>query len=210
MAISKIVTNSVASGVTLTSPTLVTPVLSGSVTGTYTLAGTGTLSSPIISGTPTGVGVLTSGTAVASTSGTSIDFTGIPSWVKRVTVMFNGVSTNGASYVQVQLGAGSVTTSGYSSASGIFYSSSAQNSNATTGFHLVAASSACIRFGLMTITNITSNTWVSSHSIGDYGAGVIYGGGGSLALGGTLDRARITTVNGTDTFDAGSINILYE
>ena len=113
MAISKIVTNSVDSGVTITSPTLVTPVLSGSVTGTYTLAGTGTLSSPIISGTPTGVGVLTSGTAVASKSGTSIDFTGIPSWVKRITVMFNGVSTNGSSPALIQLGAGSVDATSY-------------------------------------------------------------------------------------------------
>ena len=56
---------------------------------------------------------LISGTAVASTSGTSIDFTGIPSWVKRVTVMFSGVSTNGASLPQIQIGAGSVQTSGY-------------------------------------------------------------------------------------------------
>jgi len=91
MAISKIVTNSVDSGVTLTSPTIASPtisapVLSGSATGTYTIAGTYTLA-----GTPTaGASLITSGTAVASTSGTSIDFTGIPSWVKRITVMFNG------------------------------------------------------------------------------------------------------------------------
>jgi hypothetical protein len=34
--------------------------------------------------------------------------------------------------------------------------------------------------------------------------------GGFVPLSGTLDRVRITTANGTDTFDAGSINILYE
>jgi hypothetical protein len=33
---------------------------------------------------------------------------------------------------------------------------------------------------------------------------------GTKSLSATLDRIRITTVNGTDTFDAGSINILYE
>jgi hypothetical protein len=186
---------------TLTNKTLTAPVLSGSITGTYTLAGTPT----------TGASLITSGTAQNSTSGTSIDFTGIPSWVKRITVMFNGVSTNGVSYIQVQLGAGSITTSGYSSVSGLFYSSSAQSSSATTGFHQHGAASASTRYGLMTITNITSNTWVSSFSMGDVGGGAICaGGGGSLALGGTLDRLRITTVNGTDTFDAGSINILYE
>jgi hypothetical protein len=47
---------------------------------------------------------ITSGTAVASTSGTSIDFTSIPLWVKRITVMFAGVSTNGTSPFLVQLG----------------------------------------------------------------------------------------------------------
>lgn len=56
---------------------------------------------------------LTQGTSQASTSGTAIDFTGIPSWVKRITVMFSGVSTNGTSVPQIQVGAGSVTTSGY-------------------------------------------------------------------------------------------------
>ena len=55
---------------------------------------------------------LQTGTAVASTSGTSNDFTSIPSWVKRITVMFNGVSTNGTSPVQLQIGAGSVTAQG--------------------------------------------------------------------------------------------------
>ena len=33
---------------------------------------------------------------------------------------------------------------------------------------------------------------------------------GRVTLSGALDRVRVTTVNGTDTFDAGSINILYE
>lgn len=59
------------------------------------------------------VGGLTSGTAVATTSGTSIDFTGIPSWAKKITVMFSAVSTNGTSPIQVQIGAGSVSNSGY-------------------------------------------------------------------------------------------------
>jgi hypothetical protein len=35
-------------------------------------------------------------------------------------------------------------------------------------------------------------------------------GGFQVSLSGTLDRIRLTTVNGSDTFDAGSINIIYE
>ena len=214
MAISKIVTNSVDSGVTLTSPTLVTPVLSGSATGTYTLAGTGTLSSPIISGTPTGVGVLTSGTAQASTSGTSIDFTGIPSWVKRITVMFSGVSTNGSSTLQIQVGSGSVSTSSYVSTAS--YSNGAgAYLYITTGFTIDTpntAGAAYLRYGVAQLALLGSNTWCYAGSIssGSLGQVALACGGTSPVLSGALDRVRITTVNGTDTFDAGSINILYE
>jgi hypothetical protein len=158
--------------------------------------------------------IIKSGTAVASTSGTFVDFTGIPSWVKRVTVMFDGVSTNGSSPVIVQCGAGSATTSGY-----IAYVYAAQGSTGgstlsfTTGFAMDPDSGAVfLRYGHIVLTNITGNNWV---------AGVVGGcsnttnfraisGGGSIGISGTLDRIRITTVNGTDTFDAGTVNILFE
>ena len=158
-----------------------------------------------------GSSVITSGTAVASTSGTSIDFTGIPSWVKRITVMFGGVSTNGTSNVQVQVGAGSVATTGYNSAAMQTYSTgpialtqSTASFLATTGWTAVQTLN-----GSMTITLLGSNTWTSTANL-EGGTGFIYLCAGKVALGGTLDRVRITTVNGTDTFDAGSINILYE
>jgi hypothetical protein len=150
--------------------------------------------------------ILTSSTAQASTSGTSIDFTGIPSWAKRITVMFNGVSTNGTSLVQVQIGAGSVTTTGYVSATSV----NATSTSSTTGFLTTANNGvADTRIGVMTITNISGFIWVMGASIGSNfpncstSAGVV-------TLSSTLDRVRITTVNGTDTFDAGSINIMYE
>ena len=155
-------------------------------------------------------GVVTAGTAVASTSGTSIDFTGIPSWAKRVTVMFDGVSTNGTSHFLVQIGAGSVTTSGYTISTGVAINSGASGfyASSTAGFIIYNGATSNILNGTSTILNFSSNTWVSTHVIG--GTDASRHGGGSIALGGTLDRVRITTVNGTDTFDAGSINILYE
>ena len=171
-----------------------------------------TLTSPVIAGTPTGVGVLTSGTAVASTSGTSIDFTSIPSWVKRITVMMSGVSTSSTSVLQFQLGAGSVTTSGYASAGGNF--NNANNTgvaNGSTGFYIInSGNPANTYFGQAIFTTLGSNIWIAS---GVYGVGTatnVVAFGGGITLGGTLDRIRLTTVNGTDTFDAGSINILYE
>jgi hypothetical protein len=161
-------------------------------------------------------GVISSGTAVASTSGTSIDFTGIPSWVKRITVMFNGVSTNGSSVVQIQIGAGSVTTTGYLAyATAYGQSTSFATTTSTSGFVTGQANSAAgsTRHGIATIANINGNAWVFASALADAAStsgAIMSGGGGSLTLGGTLDRVRITTVNGTDTFDAGTINILYE
>ena len=173
----------------------------------------------IFAGTVTSTGVITSptgalyplasGTAVASTSGTSITFTNIPSTAKRVTVMFNGVSTSSTSVVIVQIGAGSIQTTGYVCAAGNYGTASALSSY-TTGFAISAANVATATiYGSMTITNISSNTWVESFS-GIRDTNAVANSGGGVSLGGALDRVSITTVNGTDTFDAGSINILWE
>jgi hypothetical protein len=173
------------------------------------------LSSPNITGAVVSAmasSVITSGTAVASTSGTSIDFTSIPTWVKRVTVMFNGVSTNGTSNIQIQIGSGSFTTSGYSGK--ILENTTASGTGATTysnGYLSSRGNSAgTIINSVATLTLITGNTWLCSGSFNSSSTDNNGYFNGNLALGGVLDRVRITTVNGTDTFDAGSINILYE
>ena len=158
-------------------------------------------------------GTITSGTTVASTSGTTIDFTAIPSWVKRITVMFSGVSTNGASDYLVQIGAGSVASTGYLGTSGRL-TTGVVMANYTTGFGINngagAASYTCN--GLMTITLLNSATglWCASGVVGNSASNDTSVTGASKTLSGTLDRVRITTTNGTDTFDAGSINIMYE
>ena len=150
---------------------------------------------------------IVSGTAVASTSGTSIDFTGIPSWVKRITVMFNGVSTNGSSLPLIQLGdAGGIETTGYVSSAGS--SDGAGTTTSTAGFVIRSAAASNLISGAMTITLLSGNSWTSTHNATR--ADTATWGAGSKTLSDTLTQVRITTVNGTDTFDAGSINILYE
>lgn len=154
------------------------------------------------------------GTAAASTSGTEVDFTGIPSWVRRVTVVLRNVSTNGTSNLVVRVGSGSYETTGYSSGASVFSASATVGTQITNGFpfEVTTASllSTAAREGSMTITNITDNVWVASSTIG-YSAGNLVAamGGGSISLAGVLDRVRLTTPAG-NTFDAGTVNIFWE
>lgn len=156
----------------------------------------------------------TAGTAVATTSGTAIDFTGIPAWVKRITVMFNGVSTNGTSAVRVRIGpVAGVESSGYLGSSGVTLSASAAAINFTAGFDFAdSGASTAVRHGsvVLTLLDSTSNTWAISGVMGQSDVARAASIGGIKPLAGALSVIRLTTVNGTDTFDAGSINILYE
>jgi hypothetical protein len=156
--------------------------------------------------------IIKSGTAVASTSGTSIDFTGIPSWVKRITVMFNGVSTSGPSKLRVQLGSGSVETSGYLGSSSAIASVTVNSAGSfSAGFDLNDSQAAIgSRRGMFTFALLGSNLWVLSGALSVEDTGYTSLINGTKTTSGTLDRVRITTVNGTDTFDAGSVNILFE
>ena len=210
-------TPSTASG-TVTSVATGTGLTGGPITSTGTIAidstvatltGTQTLTNKTIQG-----GAITSGTVVASTSGTSIDFTSIPSWVKRITVMFDGVSTNGSSPVQIQLGdSGGAETSGYTGSV-----STITNSVATFAFSagfLISSSggesASTVRYGALIISKLNNNLYTG---IGNFSYGSsdtrFFVLAGTKNLSDVLDRVRITTVNGTDTFDAGSVNILYE
>ena len=150
-------------------------------------------------------------TAVTA-SGTSVDFTGIPSWVKRITVMFSGVSTGGTALVAVQLGdSGGIENTGYTGNVSTVQNSAATISTALSSAFVLAAANAAssIYDGIATITNISGNNW-AFQSVTGAANNQIGTCGGSKTLSGTLDRLRITTGNGTDTFDAGTINIIYE
>lgn len=154
--------------------------------------------------------VPTLGTSQATTSGTTKDFTGIPSWVKKITITYLGVSLSGSANTLVQLGAGSFVTTGYTACTGYTaVSNQCSISSGTNGLCVTGGTNANAFTGIMTLVNTGGNVWVASHH-GNIGSTYVVNGGGSLSLGGTLDRLRITSSNGTDTFDAGSVNILYE
>jgi hypothetical protein len=194
-------------------------------TGTFSIASPGTntdrtLTLPDASGTLAttadipSVNPFTLGTAVASTSGTAIDFTGIPSWAKRVTVMLQGVSTNGTSHLLLQIGdAGGLEATGYVGAIGGAYASGVTGiTSSTAGYELEVGSTtaAVTRHGNIVLTYIGSNVWACIGVVGITSINGSSTSGGSKTLSATLDRVRITTVNGTDTFDAGTINVSWE
>lgn len=152
------------------------------------------------------------GASVASTSGTSIDFTGIPSWARRVTVMLSEVSTSGSSQVQIQVGAGSVVTTGYVGSTDAQISSGGSTASVTSGLVIERsgpASAATSRFGQAVFSKVTGNRWVGTY-VGGANTPFVAWGATTINLGGALDRVRLTTVGGTDTFDAGTVNISWE
>lgn len=156
-------------------------------------------------------GGIRSGTVVTSTSGTSIDFTSIPSGVKRITVMFSGVSTNGSSNLQIQLGdSGGFETTGYNSVCTRTAGTALQTNAVTSGFLVNIANANNALFGAYVITLVSGFTYTEQGNSSDQTNTANYISAGGKTLSDTLTQVRITTVNGTDTFDAGSINILYE
>jgi hypothetical protein len=175
----------------LTSPTLVTPVINGM-----------------------GSSILTSATAQASTSGTSIDFTGIPSWVKRITVMLSGVSTSGTSGMRFQFKVGgTAVTSNYTASMFAITTAipASVGTAVTNGFPLSIAGTGSAQSGQIVFSQLSTDIWVGNGSFYDSNPteriAVIAGRAFSV---GTVDGIRVTTTGGTDTFDAGSINIMYE
>lgn len=152
-----------------------------------------------------GSATITLGTPQATTSGTSIDFTSIPSGTKMIIVNLNGVSTSGTSIALVQLGdSGGVENTGYSG--------STANTLYTDGARLYTTwAASTIAHGTITIVLINSSTktWAITGVLGYSNAGLSNNLGYTKSLSADLDRIRLTTVGGTDTFDAGEINILY-
>ena len=202
------------SGTTMT----VTAVGSGTIAVGQLITGTGVTAGTTITALGTGSGstgtyTVSASQTVASTTITilGVDFTGIPSWVKRITVMLQGVSTSGTSGILIQIGTSSgIVSTGYlSTGIQINNASGTGGISSTAGFCLRMGIATDLQSGNVIINNLNSNIWVASGT-GKNLTTAVWTTGGDVTLAATLDRLRLTTVNGTDTFDAGSVNILYE
>ena len=153
------------------------------------------------------------GTDTATASGTSIDFTSIPAGVREINIMFEAVSASGSSDILVQIGdGGGIESAGYVSLALEVNSGGTAAGNSTAGFQIVDGNSASnvyrgiIRLLLKDSANFT---WVQS-GILSRDASTEYPSAGVKSLTAELDRVRITHANGSDTFDAGSMNINFQ
>lgn len=196
------------------SQTLTNKTITGASVSTTNINSSSITNTTVSNATITGSTIITRATAVTA-SGTAIDFTGIPSWVKRITVMMNGTSLNATTPFLIQLGtSGGVVSSGYTSYWGYAYSPGTGTISGTTGFGIHCGSGTELIWTNVMITNVTENIWLASHSgalvTAPGGTGVMITGGGTVTLSTTLDRVRITSVSGTASYDAGTVNLLYE
>lgn len=151
------------------------------------------------------------GTEQATTSGTVFEFTGLPTWVQKISVIFNEVSLSGGDDFLVQLSTGGVfVTTGYlSTSNSMNQASGTTGASSTAGMLVYSGLGANVCSGIMTLVRVNaSHTWINSHAV-KRATTLISTGGGSLALATVLDGIRITRT-GTNTFDAGSVNIMYE
>jgi hypothetical protein len=191
-------------------------VLAGDTSGSITV------SAPAVAGSTTQTLVnvtgtlapLVSGTTITLTNQTAPDFTSIPSWVKRITLMFSGVSTNSTGAPLIQLGdSGGYETTGYLGSASASSGAATSNTLYTTGFGLFSptTSAANVFSGSVTITllDAATNLWACAGVVGYSNAAATTQVGGSKALSATLDRIRLF-IDGTQQFDAGTFNILYE
>lgn len=142
------------------------------------------------------------------------DGSGIPAWAKEITVTLQGVSTNGTSIVQLQLGtAVGIETTGYAGSVDSLTPTGNAAALHTGGVALSrtgTAAAVAVKNGDARLSLLGSNIWTASAVIGQSDTAVVSLTGSAKALAGVLDRIRITTVNGTDTFDAGSIGIIVK
>ena len=147
--------------------------------------------------------------ALPTTSGTSVDFTNIPSWVNEIEVEFAGVSTNGTSNLLVQIGNGTVEVTTYISVSTRF-ATTTNTGNVTVGFVVFTVAATDNKTGRMSLRNPSGNIWVEDHLISSGATFDIFNGTGIKTIGAILSILRLTTVNGTDVFDAGSIGLILK
>lgn len=143
-------------------------------------------------------------------SNTAIDFDGIPTWAKQITVMFDRVSLNLGTNLLIQLGdPGGIENTGYFGGGARITSAAIAAATFSIGFGFNAVTANNQFSGSVIIANFNSNTWTASGNLGGITTEFVNITSGSKTLsGGPLDTIRITS-DGASVFDGGTINVSY-
>lgn len=154
------------------------------------------------------------GTQQTTTTLASRTFTDIPAGVRKIHIIFSGVSTSGTSNVMIQIGvSGTPETSGYLGSASTITTATPATGNFTSGFGVTATTIVGMLlhgFATLTLMNSSTNTWACTSLMGHSNAATLSMGAGVKSLAGVLDCVVVTTAGGSDTFDAGAMNISYE
>lgn len=150
-------------------------------------------------------------TPLSTTNGTVREFTDVPAWAKRITVMFRGVSVDGTLPFKIQLGtSSSYFTTGYASQS--VNAPGNDVDSGTDGFVIMNTNANDLITGQMIITKFSNTAWVAT---GQFSMNAVAGYGnqcfGDLSYAdGTTVISKIKILTTSNSFDLGEINILYE
>ena len=189
-----------------------TTIISGS-SGVNNVAPNTVTHDDLKSGQTVGVAKMQQFSAISTTSGTFQDQLNIPSWAKKITLSLDSLSTNGGSSITLRLGSSSIQSSGYSAAAMVLQGGASPTGHSSTaGFDIHNATLATAVYrGIIELSKMSGNTWAAAWTVCRLNDNTqVHTGAGSVTLSGTLDRIRLTTVNGTDQFDAGSFSVLVE
>lgn len=186
-------------------------VLTSKVSGVLPVANGGTGATSVVPN------ITVTADYVDTTSGTSIDFT-IPAGVRRITALMRGVGLSGTAIAMFRLGTSSgIVTSGYRGVSSNDAGNSYSYSSYGEGFLIDTGNSADAsdtRHGVFTLylADDSGGIWVGAGNTcrGPDGQEFNNVSSGKVGLSAVCTTLRLTTSNGSDTFDGGSITILTE
>lgn len=142
------------------------------------------------------------GSAVDANTGTTVDFSSLPSGIREIQIILHSVSLDDNDDLLVQLGTGgSPTTSGYDSKT--------NGTTSTIGFNFKNSSGGALNNGILGFVNFSDNVWIytGNGSTGNTDVNC----GGAVTLSGELDILRLTNTNAafTDFSGSGQARIRY-
>lgn len=148
-----------------------------------------------------------------TSAGTNNVFSSIPSWAKKITVVFDAISLSGSANLLLQLGtSAAIESSSYASNCATVQSSATVITTDTFGIVTRLAGTSNYASGIIDLIKIYGNFWIAKGAVRHFGASdFVSTVTGQKNLSGAIGQLRLISSNGTDTFkSSGAFNVFYE